>query len=496
MNRLEILLGLAGGALLFLAHMGLDVLPVLLLVGLAAFLAQSARHGAAGKRYVAVGERRSNARVEFADIGGQEMAKRELLEALAFVRAEAAVSELGIRPLKGILLVGPPGTGKTLLAKAAASYTDSAFIASAGSEFVEMYAGVGAQRVRGLFSSARETARREMKRHAIVFIDELEVVGGKRGSHTSHLEYDQTLNQLLVEMDGLSMGDDVHILVIGATNRVDLLDPALMRPGRFDRIVQVDLPDARGREQILALHTRNKPLDADVDLAELARQTFGFSGAHLESLTNEAAILALREQRKVISQRHFLEAIDKVILGEKVERRPTQKELERVAIHEAGHAIVSELVTPGSVATVTIAPRGQSLGYVRHNPADDSYLATRAHLEGQICIALAGAVAEELVLGQRSTGALGDYSQATDLSRRIIEAGLSRLGIIDGELISDQTLAEAEAELLRELEERVRAELAPLAETVKAVAARLLAAETLTGEEVRTLLTATATAAN
>lgn len=496
MNRREILLGLAGGAVLFLAHIGVDVLPLLLLVGLAAFLAQNARHGTAGKRYVAVGERRASARVQFADIGGQETAKRELLEALDFVRNEARISELGIRPLKGILLVGPPGTGKTLLAKAAASYTDSAFIASAGSEFVEMYAGVGAQRVRGLFNNARETARREMKRHAIVFIDELEVVGGKRGSHTSHLEYDQTLNQLLVEMDGLSLNDDVRILVIGATNRVDLLDPALMRPGRFDRIVQVDLPDARGREQILALHTRNKPLDADVDLAELARQTFGFSGAHLESLANEAAILALREQRSVISQRHFLEAIDKVILGEKVERRPTQKELQRVAIHEAGHAIISELVTPGSVATVTIAPRGQSLGYVRHNPADDSYLATRERLDGQIRVALAGAVAEELVLGQRSTGALGDYGQATDLARRIIEAGLSRLGIIDRELISDQTLAEAEAELLRELEERVRAELAPLAETVNAVAARLLAAETLTGDELRALLRVAEQAAN
>lgn len=495
MRRMEIALGLAGGALLFLAYMGLDVLPILLLVGLAAFLAQNVRQGAAGKRYVAVGERRSPARVEFADIGGQETAKRELLEALEFVRAEAAVRELGIRPLRGILLVGPPGTGKTLLAKAAASYTDSAFIASAGSEFVEMYAGVGAQRVRGLFSSAREAARRESKRHAIVFIDELEVVGGKRGSHTSHLEYDQTLNQLLVEMDGLSMDDDVHILVIGATNRVDLLDPALMRPGRFDRIVQVDLPDARGREQILALHTRNKPLDGDVDLAELARQTFGFSGAHLESLANEAAILALREQRKAITQRHFLDAIDKVILGEKVERRPTQKELERVAVHEAGHAIVSELVTPGSVATATIAPRGQSLGYVRHNPTDDSYLATREHLEGQICIALAGAVAEELILGQRSTGALGDYSQATDLARRIVEAGLSRLGIIDRELISDQTLAEAEAELLRELEERVRVELAPLAGTVKAMAERLLATETVSGDELRALLGATCTAA-
>lgn len=496
MSRREVIIGLAAGTVGFLAYIHVDIWPVLLLAALVLFLTQGNLHGIGSKKYVSLGERPPQASIRFTDIGGQETAKRELLEALDFVRAEEQISKLGIRPLKGILLAGPPGTGKTLLAKAAAGYTDSAFIAIAGSEFIEVYAGVGAQRVRGLFASARDTARRERKHHAIIFIDELEVVGGKRGGHTSHLEYDQTLNQILVEMDGLSAADDIRVLVLGATNRVDLLDPALTRPGRFDRVVQVELPDKQGREQILALHTRNKPVDSDVDLAEVARQTFGFSGAHLESLTNEAAILALREKREVISQKHFLEAIDKVILGEKVERRPSRTELERVAIHEAGHATLSELVAPDSVSTITIAPRGQSLGFVRHNPTDDTYLATAEYLAGQIRIALAGAVAEELVLGERSTGAVGDYDQATRVARQMIEAGMSRLGVVDRDLISDQTLAETEGEILRDLESTVRADLTPHAARLSAIAARLLDVETMTGDELRAIVASTETAAD
>lgn len=496
MKRQEVVFGLVAGVSVFLAYIGVDILPVLILAGLVLFLSQNGLRGIGSKSFVAVSSRPASGGVQFADIGGQEAAKRELLEALDFVRDEEQIRKLGIRPLKGILLVGPPGTGKTLLAKAAANYTDSAFLAIAGSEFIEVYAGIGAQRVRGLFSSARDIARREKKRHAIIFIDELEVVGGKRGGHNSHLEYDQTLNQILVEMDGLSLADEVRVLVIGATNRVDLLDQALTRPGRFDRIVQVDLPDRQGREQILALHTRNKPLADDVDIAELARQTFGFSGAHLESMANEAAILALREKRDVICQRHFVEAVDKVILGEKVERRPSLKELERVAIHEAGHAIISELVTPGSVSTITIAPRGQSLGYVRHNPADDTYLATYEYLTGQIRVALAGALAEELVLGQRSTGAVGDYDQATRLARQIVESGMSKLGIIDRDLLPDQVLSDVVAELLRDIEQDVRDQLAPHGDRLTIIARRLLEDETLSGDSLRAVIAPAAKAAD
>lgn len=487
MKQREILVGSLLGLLIFLGWQGLDIIPLVILGGLGLLLTQvngGIRPGGA-KKYVSIGGADRPRGVVFDDIGGQESAKRELLEALDFVRDEERLVKLGIRPLKGILLAGPPGTGKTLLARAAAGYTDSAFITTAGSEFIEVYAGVGAQRVRALFSSARETARREKKRHAIVFIDELEVVGGKRGSHTSHLEYDQTLNQLLVEMDGLSLADEVRVLIIGATNRADLLDSALTRPGRFDRTVQVDLPDKDGRAAILGLHTRNKPLATDVDLAALARQTFGFSGAHLESLTNEAAILALREGLSEVSQRHFVEAVDKVILGERVDRRPSQEELARVALHEAGHAVISELVTPGSVATVTISPRGQSLGYVRHNPAADTYLATRTLLSGQIRVALAGAVAEELGLGERSTGAMNDYEQAARAARQIVEAGMSRLGIIDRQLVADQALAEVEGEIMLAEEQAVRAELAPRLPLLQQVAARLRSEETLSGDDLR-----------
>ena len=229
--------------------------------------------------------------VTFDDIGDRTWPNGSL-EALEFVNNREKCLKLGIRPLKGILLVGPPGTGKTLLAKAAASYTDSAFVATSGSSFVEMYAGVGAQRIRKVFSMGRQAAREQGKGSAIIFIDEIEVIGGKRGRHSSHLEYDQTLNQLLVEMDGINATNDVRVLVVGATNRADLLDPALIRPGRFDRVVRVDLPNKEGRLHILRIHARNKPLEAEVDLGKIAGETFGFSGAHLESLMNEAAIHA------------------------------------------------------------------------------------------------------------------------------------------------------------------------------------------------------------
>jgi len=258
----ELLIGAAAALLVFLAVNGIDITPFIVLgaVGVAFWFLLEGR--GTGRRFEVVNASGDGGSppVTFADVGGQEVPKRELMEALEFVREAERVARMGIRPLKGILLAGPPGTGKTLMAKAAAHYTDSVFLSASGSQFVEMYAGVGAQRVRRLFREARELARRQGKRSAVVFIDEIEVLGGRRGQHGSHLEYDQTLNQLLVEMDGLAADDPVRVLVIGATNRPDLLDPALLRPGRFDRIVHVDLPDREGRLHILKIHARGKPL--------------------------------------------------------------------------------------------------------------------------------------------------------------------------------------------------------------------------------------------
>jgi cell division protease FtsH len=425
--------------------------------------------------------------VTFDDIGGQATAKKELQEALEFLRQPDRVRRMGIRPLKGILLTGPPGTGKTLLAKAAATYTGSAFVAAAGSEFIEVYAGVGAQRVRELFRRAREEARRRGS-SAIVFIDELEVIGGKRGRHQSHLEYDQTLNQLLVEMDGISGGADVPVLVLAATNRADLLDEALLRPGRFDRVVRVELPDREGRRQILSLHTRGKPLAPDVDLDRVAQATFGFSGAHLESLSNEAAVLALRDGEEVISERHLHEAIDKVLLGERLDRRPTWEERRRIAVHEAGHAVLGELLEPGSVARVTAVPRGHALGFVRQVPREDAYLYTQAKLEAEVQRLLAGALAEELVLGDRSTGAQHDYEGVLDLTRLMVAAGMSDLGIVRVETLADGVLQREQTAILRRLEAKARETLRAHRAALEAVAEVLLEQESLDGDALRRLL--------
>ncbi|HEY3315827.1 MAG TPA: AAA family ATPase [Bacillota bacterium] len=481
----EVGLGTAAAFLIFLTYIGFNILPVIFLVALAYVVLQSGGLRGAQRRFVAVGAPSTAVPVTFGDIGGQPTAKKELLEALDFIVHRELISKMGIRPLKGILLTGPPGTGKTLLAKAAANYTDSVFLSSSGSEFIEVYAGVGAQRIRQLFTQARETAAKEKKDSAIIFIDEIEVLGGKRGQHTSHLEYDQTLNQLLVEMDGLTSDELPRILLIGATNRFDLLDQALLRPGRIDRIVNVDLPDREGRLQILALHIRNKPMDASVDLDRLAKETFGFSGAHLESLANEAAILALREKSEWIQQRHLEEAVDKVIMGEKLERRPTGEERRRVAYHEAGHAIMAEVVRPGSVSTISITSRGGSLGHVRHTPEDDFYLSTREYLEGQIQVALAGAVAEEIAFGSRSTGAMNDFQQAVEQARRIIRAGLSDLGIVSPETLPERTEHREIGALLRAQEGAVREFLGGRREALEKVASIVLDRETLSGDEVR-----------
>jgi ATP-dependent metalloprotease FtsH len=430
MTLIEAGVGIAIGLITFLIIIGYDVFPFIIILAFGATLYfLVVQKGAITVK--SKNKYQSKVKVSFQDIGGQNTAKKELIEALDFIISSSKTKLLGIRPLKGILLTGPPGTGKTLLAKATATYTDATFIATAGSEFIEMYAGVGAQRVRNLFKKARELAKRENKTKAIIFIDEVEVMGGKRGSHTSHLEYDQTLNQLLVEMDGMGSDTDVNILVVAATNRADMLDQALLRPGRFDRIVKVDLPDKEGRLQILKIHTSNKPLGDDVDLDAIALETFGFSGAHLENVTNEAAIYALRDKNEKIFAKHFSEAIEKVMMGEKLDKKPTGEELERITIHESGHAILSEIIRPDSVAHITITPRGGALGYMRQKPENDMYLYTKSYLLNQIKIAVAGSLAEEIVLGERSTGAVNDFQEAIKMARQIVFSGLSELGVVD-----------------------------------------------------------------
>jgi len=484
----EVGMGLCLAAILFLVISGYDVTPILFLglaAGLLFYIAWS-RGMLTATFNVAPATCRH--RVGFADIGGQKTAVNELKEALDFIKNHEQIMKLGIRPLKGILLTGPPGTGKTLLAKAAAGYTDSVFVTCSGSEFIEMYAGVGAQRVRQLFKKARDSAIKQKKESAIIFIDEIDILGGKRGQNTSHHEYDQTLNQLLVEMDGMKVNGKIRILVVAATNRVDMLDPALLRPGRFDRQVKVNLPDKAGRLEILRLHCRNKPLADDIDLEKIAQDTFGFSGAHLESLANEGAILAMREGCVKIEQRHFLEAIDKVMMGEKLDRRPAREELERVVVHEVGHALVSERIRPGSVSTLTITPRGQALGYMRQVPEDDIYLHTREYLENQIQILLAGSVAEELVLGNRSTGAGNDFQQAIKMAGQIIRSGMSELGVVDPEILPPDLRYRVVSSIIREKEKKVKDFLGRMKDAVKHIVHTLLAEEKISGESFRLMM--------
>lgn len=488
----EVALG-AGLAVLVLAMlMGFDLSVLIFPLSLVAFggLVLSGRGGLPAPfnpAQVKSGEEGSIPPTTFGDIGGQEVAKRELLEALTFLKDSDRTRRLGIRPIKGILLAGPPGTGKTLMAKAAANYTESVFLAASGSQFVQTYAGVGASRVRQLFKQARALAERNNKSSAIVFIDEIDVLGAKRGKNMSHMEYDQTLNELLTQMDGVNSARKVQVLVMGATNRSDLLDPALLRPGRFDRIVQVDLPDKAGRLQILQIHARNKPLAEDVSLDKVAAETHGFSGAHLENLLNEAAIGALRSGRDLISQRDLREAIEKVMLGEKSNRPLQEEERARVAYHEVGHAVVSELVRPGSVASITIVSRNRALGYIRQAPQDDQYLYTKEQLLQAIQVCIAGAIAEELIFGERSTGAVNDIEQATDLAKRMVFAGLSPLGIVSSDLPAAE-LNNAVVQLIKEQEDEVRELLSFRLGEITRIAQQLLVEESMGGEQFRALL--------
>ncbi len=487
----EIGVGISTGFLLFMLWQGMDVIPVLFVIALITATLYLTHTRLTRKPFTARGTKTSNSTlIHFDDIGGQEVAKKELREALEFIKDVTRLAHLGIRPLKGVLLNGPPGTGKTLLAKAAAQFTDSVFLTASGSEFVEMYVGVGAKRVRELFHQAKSLAKSERKDSAVLFIDELDVVGGKRGQTTSNIEYDQTLNELLVQMDGLSFDDSIKILVIGATNRIDMLDPALLRPGRFDRQVKVDLPDKKGRLHILNLHTKYKPMAADVSLETIAANTFGFSGAHLESLANEAAIIALREEQLIITAEHFQRAIDKIIMGEKLDRVPNSLEKQRIAIHEVGHALLSELTQPGSVATINIASRSNALGYVRQTPVDDTYLYTKDAINAKIAVALAGAISEEISLGNRSTGASNDFKQAIDWAKQIINSGMSSLGIVSPEDLTQELLHATLTSILQEVEQSVHKILLDHQKTLQETVSLLLDKEYVSGDEFRIILKA------
>lgn len=485
--------GIGLAVLIFLIYQGFDVTP-LLVIGTMFFVLRFLIEGRGdGKKFESL---RANAAsglaipsVSFEDIGGQEVAKRELKEALNLMRNEERARKLGIRPLKGILLAGPPGTGKTLMAKAAANYTDSVFLSAVGSEFVEMYAGVGASRVRKLFKKAYQDADKASKSSAIIFIDEIDVLGAKRGRNSGHMEYDQTLNELLTQIDGIRVGQKIKVLVVGATNRVDMLDPALMRPGRFDRIVKVDLPDKNGRLHILKIHARNKPLAQDVDLEAVAKETFGFSGAHLESVLNEAAIYALRKNRSEISASDLRDAIEKVMLGEKLDRHPSLEEKRRIAYHEIGHAILGEVNRAGSVSSITISSRGNALGYMRLSPADDQYLYTKDELAGRIQVCLAGAVAEELVFGQRSTGAVNDIEQATEIAKKMILSGLSDLGIVSKD-IPQTIIHEGITKIIKEQEQLVKEILLKFKKEMEMLASHLLENEKISGSIFRQMLKA------
>jgi cell division protease FtsH len=362
--------------------------------------------------------------VTFKDVAGVDEAKEEVQEIVDFLKEPAKFSSIGGRIPRGILLVGPPGTGKTLLARSMAGEAGVPFISASGSDFVEMYAGVGAARVRKLFKEAR--------RHpsCIIFIDELDAVGRNRGGNSlSHEEREQTLNQLLVEMDGFSQTPG--IIVVAATNRQDILDPALLRPGRFDRQVIVGNPDLKGREQILNVHAKKVALEPDVELRSVARGTPGFSGADLANLVNEAALMAARAGRTTVSNADFDAARDKVLMG--VERKSVaMSERERItcAYHEAGHAVVAAMLPDADpLHKVTIIPRGRALGVTMQLPEADRYTHTRQYLEAQIAILMGGRVAEELFLRQMTSGASNDIERATELARKMVcEIGMSPLG--------------------------------------------------------------------
>jgi len=402
------------------------LLPLILIVGFIIFMMRQAQ----GTNNQALSFGKSRARmflgnktvVTFADVAGVDEAKTELQEVVEFLKYPEKFNSLGARIPRGVLLVGPPGTGKTLMARAVAGEAGVPFFSISGSEFVEMFVGVGASRVRDLFDQAKRNSP------CIVFVDEIDAVGRQRGAGLggSHDEREQTLNQILVEMDGFDT--NTNVIVIAATNRPDVLDPALLRPGRFDRQVILDRPDMKGRVAILRVHTKGKPLDKAVDVENISRQSPGFSGADLANLVNEAAILSARRNKKVIGMSEFQEALERIVAGpERKSRIISDAEKEIIAYHEGGHAVVQRVLPKcDPVQKVTIISRGMALGYTMALPTEDRYLQSKTEFEDKIAGLLAGNAAEKLIFGDTTTGSSNDIEKATDVARRMVtEFGMS-----------------------------------------------------------------------
>jgi cell division protease FtsH len=433
---------------------------------------------------------KSKQAVTWKDVAGVDEARAELQEVVDFLREPARFEKLGARVPKGILLHGPPGTGKTLLAKAAAAESGAHFFAASASSFVEMFAGLGAARIRRLFKDARKNAP------AVVFIDELDAVGTARTGHSFNREQDQTLNQLLVELDGFAPTDQV--VVMGASNRLQDLDAALLRPGRFDRQILVSEPDLSAREAILQVHTRGKPLAADVDLTLIARQTAGLTGAELANIANEAAIYAGRKSQQYIHQAEFEAAMERIVAGLQKRRVVSEKEKRILAYHEAGHAVMSHLVGDSlPVQKVTIVARGDALGYTFHLPTEDRYVRTKEELLDFMKVALAGRAAEQIVFGRVTTGAANDLEKVTDMARSMVfEYGMgetvgSRTMRADNYALSEETKRLRDQEQSR-LTDGAYAEAERLLQKHRAVLDRvahaLLEKETLDRLELEALL--------
>lgn len=469
-----------------------------------------------GGRFMAFGKSRvtlgseSKVKITFENVAGVDEAKQELQEVIEFLKDPRKFQRLGGKIPKGVLLMGPPGTGKTLLAKAVAGEANVPFLSMSGSDFVEMFVGVGASRVRDLFEQAKKSAK-VSGRGAIIFIDEIDAVGRQRfaGIGGGHDEREQTLNQLLVEMDGFDA--NLGVVLVAATNRPDVLDPALLRPGRFDRRVVVDNPDVVGRQGVLKVHVKDKPMAEDVDLEVLARRTPGFSGADLANLVNEAALLAARRNRTDISMAEFEASIDKVIAGpERKSRIINDREKEIIAFHEAGHALVAKkMPTADPVHKISILPRGMALGYTMQLPVEDTYLTAKSYLKDQIAILLGGRVAEAQRFNDVTTGAQNDLERATEIARRMVctfgmseELGPVAFGRKQGQVFlgrdlveernySDEVARKIDAEikgLLLEGYERAGKILEEEKDLLHLISAQLLEKETLEGDLLEELL--------
>ncbi|MFJ7748040.1 ATP-dependent zinc metalloprotease FtsH [Peribacillus sp. NPDC097295] len=485
-----------------------SIIPFVIIFILFFFLLNQAQGGGGG-RVMNFGKSKAKLynddkkKVRFNDVAGADEEKQELVEVVEFLKDPRKFAELGARIPKGVLLVGPPGTGKTLLARAVAGEAGTPFFSISGSDFVEMFVGVGASRVRDLFENAKKNAP------CIIFIDEIDAVGRQRGAGLGggHDEREQTLNQLLVEMDGF--GGNEGIIIIAATNRADVLDPALLRPGRFDRQITVGRPDVKGREEVLKVHARNKPLADSVDLKAIAQRTPGFSGADLENLLNEAALVAARQDKKKIDMSDLDEASDRVIAGPaKKNRVISKKERNIVAWHEAGHTIIGLVLDDAEVVhKVTIVPRGQAGGYAVMLPKEDRFFMTEPELKDKIVGLLGGRVAEEVTFGEVSTGAHNDFQRATGIARSMVmEYGMSKLGplqfgnsqgqvFLGRDFNNDQNYSDAIAyeidleiqRIIREAYERCKKILTENREKLDLVAKTLLEVETLDAEQIKGL---------